>query len=48
MHTAVAAPVSAVTQSKPSRARPRAITPMVMVKKNEKVISERTISSSRL
>ncbi|MNN78147.1 hypothetical protein D3C81_1946720 [compost metagenome] len=46
MHTAVAAPVSAVIQSRPIRARPRAITPMVMVKKKEKVISERTMSSS--
>lgn len=46
LHTAVAAPVNAETQSRPSMVNPSAITPMVMVKKKEKVISERTISSS--
>ena len=47
LQTAVAAAVSAVTQSRPIRQSPRAITAMVVVKKKEKVIIERTISSSR-
>ncbi|MNE58196.1 hypothetical protein D3C80_1532120 [compost metagenome] len=48
LQTAVAAAVSAVVQSSPINASPRAIRPMVMVKKKEKVRIERTISSSRL
>ncbi|MCY1180773.1 hypothetical protein D9M73_212410 [compost metagenome] len=46
LHAAVAAPVKAVVQSSPINARPMAMKPMVMVKKNEKVSRERTISSS--
>ncbi|MNP51233.1 hypothetical protein D3C76_1455340 [compost metagenome] len=46
LHTAVAAPLNAVVQSSPMSARPKAIAAIVMVKKNEKVKSERTISSS--
>ncbi|MNN63144.1 hypothetical protein D3C81_1785020 [compost metagenome] len=46
LHTAVAAPLNAVVQSRPMRARPKAMAAMVMVKKNEKVKSERKISSS--
>lgn len=46
LHTAVAAPLRAVIQSSPISARPKAMAAIVMVKKNEKVSSERTISSS--
>lgn len=46
LHTAVAAPLNAVVQSSPIRESPRAITAIVIVKKNEKVKSDRMISSS--
>ncbi|MNF03561.1 hypothetical protein D3C80_2029090 [compost metagenome] len=46
LHTAVAAPLSAVVQSSPTKDNPSAIMAMVKEKKNEKVSNERTISSS--
>ena len=46
LHTAVAAPLNAVVQSRPIKASPKAIIAMVMLNKNEKVKSERNISSS--
>ena len=46
LQTAVAAPLNAVVQSRPMRARPKAMAAIVIVKKNEKVNSERTIYSS--
>ena len=46
LHTAVAAPLNAVIQSSPMTAKPKAMTAIVTVKKNEKVRSERKISSS--
>ena len=39
LHTAVAAPLNAVVQSSPIRLKPKAITAIVMVKKNENVKS---------
>ena len=37
LHTAVAAPLNAVIQSRPISAKPKAMAAMVMVKKNENV-----------
>ncbi len=45
--TVLAAPVSAVIQSRPISDRPRASRQTTIAKKNEKVRIERTISSSR-
>ncbi|MNY47880.1 hypothetical protein D3C86_1831800 [compost metagenome] len=45
--TVLAAPLSAVIQSRPQSVRASASAAMVMVKKNEKVRIERTMSSSR-